>query len=177
LTPNYDKNLIESILRGNKEDFGKLFEKYNQYLVNFLLRFTKYNLSQSEDIAQDVWIKIYDNLGKFNLNMTFKSWMFRVAHNHALDVLRKSKKIYFYYNDQDLDILKKTASDFGSKIENKILLEKILQNLKLEEKELLDLAYLQGFSITELSDIFRVSNRQITVKLYKLKQKIKKLFL
>jgi DNA-directed RNA polymerase specialized sigma24 family protein len=52
-----------------------------------------------------------------------------------------------------------------------------LQNLKLEEKELLDLAYLQGFSITELSDIFRVSNRQITVKLYKLKQKIKKLFL
>lgn len=155
--------------------FGSIFELHNPILVNFLLRFNNYNLPQSEDMASDIWIKIYDNLNKFNTELSFKSWMFRIAHNHAIDIIRKNKKIYFYFNDSDLDKIQNQVFENQEKIANKLLLEQILSKLNPLEREMIELSCLEDLSLDELSDVFRLSKRQISVKLYKIKNKLKKL--
>ncbi len=85
-----DEELIAAILRGDQELFGDLVDRYQGRLVNYLYRLLR-NLDEAHDLSQEVFFKIYKALDRYDPRYRFSTWLFRVAQNSAIDLLRKRR--------------------------------------------------------------------------------------
>ena len=85
-----DDELVRSVLAGDRERFGELVERYQTRLVNYLYRMVR-NLDDAHDLAQEVFIRVYQALDRYDSQYRFSTWLFRVAQNAAIDVIRKRR--------------------------------------------------------------------------------------
>ena len=85
-----DEELVRSVLAGDRERFGELVERYQGRLVNYLYRLVR-NLDDAHDLAQEVFVRVYQALDRFDPQYRFSTWLFRVAQNAAIDVIRKRR--------------------------------------------------------------------------------------
>jgi RNA polymerase sigma-70 factor (ECF subfamily) len=85
-----DEELVAEILGGRSERYAVVVERYQQRLVNYLYRLVR-NLDEAHDLAQDVFLKVYQALDRFDPRYRFSTWIFRVAQNAAIDQIRRQK--------------------------------------------------------------------------------------
>jgi RNA polymerase sigma-70 factor (ECF subfamily) len=85
-----DVELISAVLQGNQDRYGDLVERYQGRLVNYLFRFLR-NLDEAHDLAQEVFLKVYQALDRYDSQYKFSTWLFRVARNAAIDQIRKRR--------------------------------------------------------------------------------------
>src|SRR5690606_20963070 len=86
------QELILHSQRGDKLAFAQLVRKHQQLVFNFLYRLIP-EWMDLEDIAQDVWIKVYQSIGKMKNHSSFKTWLHRIAVNTYYDRMRKHGKV------------------------------------------------------------------------------------
>src|SRR5512142_3141312 len=86
-----DSILVKQCLEGNRSKFGDLVRKYSKPIYNLALRMVS-DSEDAADITQTTFIKAYENLGKFDLNLKFFSWLYRIAINEALNFLERKKQ-------------------------------------------------------------------------------------
>lgn len=98
---NESKQLTEQILNGDHVAFKTLIEK-TQRLVNHIVFKMITNPTEQEDICQEVFIKVYQNLGRFQHNCRLSTWIGRIAYNHCLNMLEK-KKVPLFSDISDSD--------------------------------------------------------------------------
>ena len=97
MTPNLPNNTTDAELvklsLDNQEFFTYIIERYERTLKNFIFRLTNISSTDSEDLLQEIFIKIYTNLNDFDLNknIKFSSWIYRISHNHVISNYRKIK--------------------------------------------------------------------------------------
>ena len=85
-----DEELVELVLAGDVELYGELIDRYQGRLVNYLYRMLR-NEEDAHDLAQEVFIKIYSALDRFDPRFRFSTWLFRVGQNAAIDQIRKRR--------------------------------------------------------------------------------------
>lgn len=85
-----DWNRIEKIREGDSSAFGEIFNRYKTTVINLAFRFTR-SREASEDIAQDVFIKIYEGRLKADPHSKFTTWLYRVTVNASIDFTRRRK--------------------------------------------------------------------------------------
>lgn len=88
--PPTDAQLVAAVLKGDQERFGDLVERYQGRLVNYLSRLLR-SLQEAEDLAQEVFFKLYQALDRYDPRYKFSTWLFRVAQNAAIDQIRKRR--------------------------------------------------------------------------------------
>ena len=89
-----DEHLVSKYLSGEKEALEILIRRYLKPVYGFIYKYTG-GVSETEDISQDVFVKVWKNLKKFDQVKNFKTWLFTIAKNTTLDFLRKKKMIPF----------------------------------------------------------------------------------
>ncbi len=89
-TKNEDWLWIEKILEGDPSAFEQIFNKYKVSIINLSFRFTR-NREVAEEIAQEVFIKVYEKKVHFDPRSKFSTWLYRVTVNASMDFLRKKK--------------------------------------------------------------------------------------
>lgn len=92
--PGNDWALVEQIKAGDDRAFDAILERYKRPILNFVYRMTG-NASEAEDVAQDVFVRAYQAIGKPGFHQTtaqFSTWLFQVARHAALDALRRRKR-------------------------------------------------------------------------------------
>jgi RNA polymerase sigma-70 factor (ECF subfamily) len=85
-----DEALVRAVLSGDRERFELLVERYQTRLVNYLYRMVR-NLEEAHDLTQEVFIRVYQALDRYDSQYRFSTWLFRVAQNAAIDVIRKRR--------------------------------------------------------------------------------------
>ena len=85
-----DEALVRSVLSGDRERFEVLVARYQTRLVNYLYRMVR-NLEEAHDLTQEVFIRVYQALDRYDSQYRFSTWLFRVAQNAAIDVIRKRR--------------------------------------------------------------------------------------
>lgn len=85
-----DEELVEAVLRGERERFGDLVERYQGRLVSYLYRLLR-SVDDAHELAQEVFVKVYQALDRFDSRYRFSTWIFRVAQNAAIDEIRKRR--------------------------------------------------------------------------------------
>lgn len=89
-----DGQLIVNYLQGDEESLKFLFQRYLKPIYTFVFRLVG-DARQAEDTTQEVFVKVWRYLKKFDQNRNFKTWIFSIAKNSAVDFLRKKKDIPF----------------------------------------------------------------------------------
>lgn len=85
-----DEELVAAILDGDAALYTDLVERYRGRLINYLNRFLG-NAEESEELSQEVFLRVYRALDRYNPRYRFSTWLFRVAKNAAIDLIRKRR--------------------------------------------------------------------------------------
>jgi RNA polymerase sigma-70 factor (ECF subfamily) len=88
--PNLDEiQLLEELSKGNETAFKKIYLKYHGSLYRMALKFVK-SEELSKEIVQDVFVKIWENRFQINTTLSFSAYIFRIAHNHIFNLLKRA---------------------------------------------------------------------------------------
>ena len=134
----------------------------------------------SEDLTSEVFIRVYNSLGKTNLNKkTFMVWIYRIAHNEAINHLKKYSGKQISLDEVEYKIIdeKINLHQQIDKILLKNKVEKYLSNIQLKYREPLILFYFEQKSYEEISDILRVPKSTVGTLIRRGKDKLKELLL
>ncbi len=88
LTPPTDEQLIQQVRAGDRTAFRTLIERYEQELLNFLIRLVG-DRAAAEDVFQEAFLQVHQSIASFDLERTFRPWLFTIAANKGRDYLRK----------------------------------------------------------------------------------------
>jgi len=170
-----DEYLIQDVCAGNKEAFIHLVRRYKRKVFGLAARFAR-DADDLDDICQDVFVKVYENLGKYRADAPFEHWLSRVAIRTCYDALRSRKKekghvslesIQYFVEDSSIGI--KQAAE-----EARNLLGWGLDQLRPEERLVITLLELEEKSIKEIAEMTGWSQANVKVRAFRARQKLKK---
>src|SRR5437763_15226106 len=83
-----DRTLVARVLEGERDRFTELVKRYEKRIINYVYRIT-HRYEDAHDLAQDIFVKVYVALDRYDPKYQFSTWLFRIAQNSAIDALRK----------------------------------------------------------------------------------------
>jgi len=87
-----DGELIAKAIRGREDGFEELVRRYQRPITNYAYRILN-NYDASLDVTQEVFIKVYNSLRKYSSEYKFSTWIYRIAHNAAIDHIRRNSMV------------------------------------------------------------------------------------
>ncbi len=175
--------LIEESRQGNVDAFEELIKDYKKVAYNIALRVLR-NVEDAEDASQEALIKVFKNIQNFNMQSTFKVWMYRIVVNTCIDIKRK-KNINAISIDENIDlggngqIQREIADDSNnpdSLVErnfNKKLINDAVNKLDDDYKTIIILRDIQGFSYNEISEILTCNLGTVKSRLNRARKSLK----
>ena len=155
-----DKKLIENFLAGDDSAFSGLLNKYLKAVYNFTYSMIG-DRDALDDIAQITFIKAWKNIKKFDRDKNFKTWIFTIVKNTAIDYIKKKKTIPFsrFLDEEGNSVLEEIKED--EILPDEILnrddlareLDKKLEQLPVFYKMIMILHYKEDLSFHEISEI------------------------
>lgn len=145
--------LIAQLQAGNEKAFERIYQLYSESIFGIIYTITR-DKSVSEEILQDVFLKIWNNASSYNSDKgRFFTWILNIARNASIDKIRskdfKNKQLNLK-SDNFVDILE-AKSNFSSKIDA-IGLQKYIDILEPVCKKLIDLLFFKGFTQKETAE-------------------------
>ena len=156
--------LIEKSVQGDVASFEKLIVKYNRYVYNIAYRMMG-NEEDAKDMSQETLIKAFKAISQFKMESSFSTWLYRITINVCKDELRKRKETVLSYDaeiseDSTLkDIIKDEEANpilIYEKLELKASIETALDKLSEENKSVVVLKDLLGYSYEEIGEILQI---------------------
>ena len=157
-----DEQLVIEVRERNKELYGEVIKRYQTKLTHYLRKFIR-NGDELEDVLQEVFIKAYRNLYDFDAGKKFSPWIYRIAHNEALNHLKKYRREKVSLDDREWEIVDDSV-DLKKDIDNGILKTRIedgLAEMKDKYREAMILFYFEQKSYEEIGDILRVPRNTV----------------
>jgi RNA polymerase sigma-70 factor, ECF subfamily len=176
-----DDELIAAILAGDRERFGDLVERYQGRLVNYLFRLLR-NLDEAHELAQEVFLKVYQVLDRYDPQYRFSTWLFRVAQNAAIDQIRRRrlKLVSLHQEDaegegRDWDLPSADRGPYGHlrNRERGEALQEAIDALPWEYRELILLRHYGELPYEEIARLKRMPLGTVKNKLFRGRQMLK----
>lgn len=167
-----DEQIVRNVISGNQSAYREIVERYQQPLfryVNYLI----HDADTSEDVVQDTFIKAYKNLRGFHQDAKFSSWLYRIAHNSAMDSLKHQS-----VSLDDLPVGEvPTSQDINAQdlVDQHIAAKDVaacLAKLPVKYREVIALFYLKDASYSEISDILHISVSAVGARMNRAKSKL-----
>jgi RNA polymerase sigma-70 factor, ECF subfamily len=140
-----DEALIAAALNGSAFAWEKLVKRFESRVYNLGLRLTG-NPTDAMDLMQEVFLGVYRNLHRFRGDAKFSSWLFRIAHNKAVDMNRRKRLMSASprsANNEDVDEFENVAGDVREEPESRLdetelnsRITKMLAKLPIEQRSL-----------------------------------------
>ncbi len=163
-----DSVYIKNVLNGSTEDFRFLIRKYKDLAFSVAVAVVK-NEFDAEEVVQESFIKVFQNLKSFKGKSDFKTWFYRILINEAFKHLQKSKKEIVLSTNQNLPETEEFDENFRglNDEEQKYLVTESLKKIPPQESLSLQLFYLDGNSIHEMINLTGWSEANAKVILYR----------
>ncbi len=178
---NEDEALIAAALKGSAYAWEKLVKRYESRIFNYGVRITG-NTSDAMDLTQEVFLGIYRNLHRFRGDAKFSSWIFRIAHNKAVDINRRKRltTTLALTNNDEPDFLETVAGDNRYEPDKKLVDQQansrvisMLARLSLEQRLVIELKVYQSLTFEEIADMQGVSANTAKTRFYTALKKLK----
>jgi RNA polymerase sigma-70 factor (ECF subfamily) len=170
-----DEEVVEYTRSKNKEAYTEIVNRYQDKLV----RYAKYILNDDEkaaDVVQESFIKAYINLNSFDSKKKFSSWIYRIVHNQAINLINKHKKEVPLLPNIDFDSGVDVEEEYTKK-EISEMIKECLNEMPVMYKVPLSLHFLEDKSYNEISDILRIPIGTVGTRINRAKILIKKICL
>ena len=173
---NYSDEKLAQKTTSDQNAFNPLVEKYSEKIRRYVARIIG-SWDEAEDLTQDVFLKAYENINSFNPKLKFSSWLYRIAHNEAVNFIKKHyrfKRVEFNDEIKNKLLEEKNALSKILEKENIKLARNGLLKLKTSDREILELFYFENKSYSEVSDILQMPVNSVGPKIKRAKDKLAK---
>lgn len=170
-----DSYYIGRILAGDVSAYSSLVTKYKNLVFTIVHRILN-NREDAEEVAQDVFVKVYQSLNKFEQKSKFSTWLYRIAYNAAISKTRTKKVVFLpleesvvtnYSTDEVMQGIH--AIDDSEKTR---MLERALQSLPADDHLLITLFYKGENSVEDISYVTGLSMSNVKVRLHRIRKKL-----
>lgn len=177
-----DEDLVAAILRrpSDPAPFGELVTRYQGRLVNYIARILRDD-EEAKDLAQEVFVKVYGALDRFDPRYRFSTWLFRVAQNAAIDTLRKRRlKLVSIHRESeegggDWEIEGDSPTPYATarNIERGAAIRQAIDELPTEYRELISMRHYAELSYDEIAEMKGMPLGTVKNKLFRGRQMLK----
>ena len=160
-------------LDGDDNGITEIVEKYKDGLILYLNGYVK-NIFVAEELTEDTFFRLMIKKPKYSGKSTFKSWLYAIGRNVAVDYIRHNSKILNVpIDDVENYLIEQSLEQSYIKEENKLVVNKALNELIPEYRNVLWLTYFEEFSNKETAIILKKTERQIKNLLYRARKALK----
>jgi RNA polymerase sigma-70 factor (ECF subfamily) len=178
-----EADLIRRVQAGDEMAFRDVVERYQAKVFSIIFGILR-NHNDAEDIAQQVFAKIYFSIRSFDFRSSLLTWIYKITVNECYDYLRKKKvrKLVYESDFSEEDSLRmentEAAIDRHPRIDTSLaqrdLVNKLLSKISEEDRSLILLKEVEGHSVEELAQMTGMNENTIKVKLFRARQKLLK---
>ncbi len=168
----FRNNLIKRCRTGDKNAFKELVKPYGKSLFGYFIKITQ-DEEAAKDLMQETLIKIWKGLENYNEKNKFRQWVFSIAHNVAVDYLRRAS---VELTQESSNTLKDQATPLEALIkkEEKELLNMAIETLPLQQKEIVLLRYVANLKFKEIAEALNLPLNTVLSGMHYAKIKLKK---
>jgi RNA polymerase sigma-70 factor (ECF subfamily) len=178
-----EATLVRRVQKGDELAFRELVDRYQSKVFSIIYGILR-SRNDAEDIAQQVFAKIYFSIGNFDFRSSLLTWIYKITVNECYDYLRKKKvRKLVYESDFSEDESRRierteapveTSRPVDQRLAQHDLVVKLLEKVSAEDRQLLMLKEVEGHSVEELAAITGMNENTIKVKLFRARQKLVK---
>ncbi|MBK7499997.1 MAG: RNA polymerase sigma factor [Ignavibacteriales bacterium] len=156
-------------------EFTILFNKYKKRIYNYALKMLNDKM-RADDIVQDVFIKLFENLNNIHNKQSMQFWLFKTARNEMMSFLRNTKNKKFITEAVDIENFEiENKTSLADEIENTELKKLILNELEVMNEDFSEVFILKeysGLSYKEIASLLDIDEDLVKSRLYKARQKL-----
>lgn len=179
-----DVELIEKAISGREAGFEELVNRYQRQITSYIYRMLN-NYDASLDVTQEVFIKVYNSLDKYSSDYKFSTWLYRIAHNAAIDYMRRNS-----VSQQSLDVETKDGT-YQIQIESqqpnpeqerersewRSEIESVVKCLPSAYRELILLRHAQDLSYDEIAEVTGLPLGTVKNRLFRAREMMREIFI
>ena len=176
-----DRELVRRAQGEDKEAFEELIRRH-QHRVFAVASGILRKREDVEDIAQQVFVKAYFSLKRFDQRAAFSTWLYKITVNECWDLLRKKKvRPLVYESDLSEEQARQVMTsaekvnpgpDISEKIEARENVERLLEGLDERDRLMLILKEVGGYSIEEIAEVLNLNGNTVKVRLFRARRKV-----
>ena len=171
-----DESIAALVQSGTTDAFAVLVERYEKKMTRYANKFL-YNYQDREDAVQDVFIKAYQNIQNFRTSERFSPWIYRIAHNTFINVVRTQsrEKVSFFDTDQlfAANVPDENEEQVREQSLDREMLEQCLDKLDVKYREVLVLFYFEEKDYNEIAEIIRIPRATVGVRLARGRERLR----
>lgn len=168
-----DEAIVEIVRTKDKNFYAEIIHRYEKKLLRYALYLVN-DEQLAADAVQEGFIKAYVNLHSFNIKKKFSSWLYRIVHNQAINLIHKNKQYFSIEEGLEIDSEINLEDDLIKK-ELKAHLHNCINQMPILYKEPLTLYFLEEKNYEEISDILRIPIGTVGTRINRAKHLVKKL--
>jgi RNA polymerase sigma-70 factor, ECF subfamily len=180
---NEEAELVRRAQARDEMAFREIVERYQNKVFSIIYGILR-NHNDAEDIAQQVFAKIYFSIGNFDFRSSLLTWIYKITVNECYDYLRKKKVRKLVYESDfteeessrlnNVESPNETKGPVDERLANRDLVMKLLSKVSEEDRNLMMLKEVEGHSVEELAVMTGMNENTIKVKLFRARQKLVK---
>ncbi len=173
--------MIEAILKGDQKAFKLLVDTYQLMVVNTCYSFV-HDRDEAEDIAQDVFVQVFESLGRFRFESKLSTWLYRIAVNRSINHCKSPRgraikiDIDSWKQQEVAQSVEMPQQQILEEQEQIELLHKAIDKLPENQRTALILNKYEELSYKEIADVMGVSLSSVESLIFRAKNNLEKIF-
>jgi len=171
-----DHELIQNVLSGDLRSFDELVAQYQNRIYCFILKHVPFETA--EDLAQDTFISVYENLAQFHRGSKFSTWIYGIAMNKVRNYLNRAPERRYKHDSAEF-LLEKQSKETSplERLEQTLQIKYLLDQLPSDLKETIVLVSLEGLSYEEVAEVMDIPIGTVRSKVFRARQILKNIAL
>ncbi len=153
-----DSRTVTLVKNGDADSFADIIGRYQAPIFRYLYRLTG-NYDLALDLRQDTFIQAYKGIRKTDITVSFKSWLYRIATNCALQHLRRKRRILFLpLKEEDTE---QHEEDRSGSLDEQMVVRDVLARIPAEQRVCLVLHHVEGLKYREIGEVLGISEEAV----------------
>lgn len=179
-----DAELIQGAISGTEESFEELVQRYQRPIISYVYRFLN-DYDASLDVTQEVFIKVYNSLERYSSEYKFSTWLYRIAHNAAIDHIRRNSKREQSLESENqegtyqmqLESVRPTPEEDRERSEWRSEIESVVKCLPTAYRELIVLRHGKDLSYVEIADVTDLPLGTVKNRLFRAREMMREMLI
>ncbi|MCH7323700.1 RNA polymerase sigma factor [Solibacillus sp. MA9] len=165
------KVIVEQVQLGDVHAYTEIIRSFQKQIFIYCY-YLLGNKEEAEDAAQDIFIKGLENIRNFSYTVSFSAWLYKIAHHHCMDLLKKKNKSYKFWTsfkkEQAHDQSHRQVDEYND------FIHELLEKLSVDERRILLLRSIEEYSFDEIASIMELKPTTVRKKYERLRKKLLK---
>ena len=159
------RSVLDKVKLGDNQSYALIMDRFQRKIFlycYYLLR----SYEEAEDATQDIFIKGLENIKGFSYNVSFSAWLYKIARNHCIDLLKARNRKYRFSIQYEINKEQEREHRYTD------LIHDLLDNLNMEDRQILLLRSLEEYSYDEIASIMELKPATIRKKYERMRKKL-----